>query len=128
MRRSSFVSGRLINPVMTKLIENGIEITAVHNALGYDALNAEKARVTEDGAAVLLNMLYQAQAMPRALQETGQRILAGLKRFAAKVAAVELHEIKRVQEGAAIAPAAAQHLEVCEAIEIGHHGLAVDQA
>jgi hypothetical protein len=43
MRRSSFVSGRLINPVMTKLIENGIEITAIHNALGYDAL----ARVAE---------------------------------------------------------------------------------
>jgi hypothetical protein len=60
MRRSSFVSGRLINPVMTKLIENGIEITAVHNALGYDALNAEKARMTEDGAAVFLNVLYQS--------------------------------------------------------------------
>jgi hypothetical protein len=54
MRRSSFVSGRLINPVMTKLIE----ITAVHNALGYDALNAEKARMMEGGAAVFLNVLY----------------------------------------------------------------------
>jgi hypothetical protein len=63
MRRSSFVSGRLINPVMTKLIENGIEITAVHNALGYDALNARR-HAWRNGAAVLLNVLYQPQAIP----------------------------------------------------------------
>ena len=49
--------------------------------------------MTEDGAAVSLNVLYQPQAMPRVLQEGGQRILAGLNGIAAKVAAVELHQV-----------------------------------
>jgi hypothetical protein len=46
--------------------------------------------------------------------------------IAAEVAAVELHEIERVQEGVVIVAATAQHLEVRYAIEIGHHGLTVD--
>jgi len=84
--------------------------------------------VTEDGAAVLLNMFNQAQAMPRALKKGDQRILTRLDGMTAKIAAVELHQIKGVQERAVIVAAATQHLEVGQTVVIGHHDLAVDQA
>ncbi len=69
-------------------------------ALRHDALKANLAGVGEHGRAVGLDVLFETQAGRGPLQQRCQGGLAGLERLAPQVLAIQLDQIKRVQEGA----------------------------
>jgi hypothetical protein len=73
-------------------------------------------------------MLVQPQAWQAPAQQTHQRCLAGLKRFAPQVLAVQLEQVEGEQEHVVIVAPVAQPLEHRDPVLIADDGLAVDQA
>ena len=98
-------------------------------ALRHDAFEKSPlAGVGEDGRAVALDMLVEAQAKASFGQRTSKRGLADLKRIAPQVVAVQLDQVEGVQERAVIVAAVANEIERGNAVVVASNRLPIDDA
>ena len=82
----------------------------------------------EDGRAVALNMLVEAQAKASLAQHTSKRGLADLKRIAPQVVSVQFDEVEGVEEYALVGALVTDEPERGNAVVIAGNSLAVDDA
>src|SRR5262249_10248282 len=97
-------------------------------ALRHDAFESHLARMGEDGRAVALDVLVEAQAKASFGQHTSKRGLADLKRIAPQVVAVQLNEVEGVQKHANVSAAVTDEIERGNAIVIASDSFTVDNA
>src|SRR5262249_26773297 len=93
---------------------------AIHRALALrdNAFEAKLAGVGEDGRAVALQMLVEAQARASFGQHTSKRGLADLKRITPQVVAVQLDEVEGVQKHAIVSALVTDEIERGNAVVI----------
>ena len=72
----------------------------------------------EDGRAVALDMLVEAQAKASFGQRTSKRGLADLKRITPQVVAIQLDQVESVEEGVTVMASVADTVERGNAIVI----------
>src|SRR5262249_50498342 len=71
-------------------------------ALRHDAFESHLAGVGEDGRAVALDMLVEAQAKASFGQHTSKRGLAHFQRVTPQVVAIQLDQVEGVEEGVTV--------------------------
>ena len=82
----------------------------------------------EDGRAIALNMLVEAEAKASFGQHTSKRGLADLKRIAPQVVAVQFDQVEGVEEYAVVSAVVTDEIERGNAVVIASDSLAVDDA
>jgi hypothetical protein len=82
----------------------------------------------DNGPFGVVKVLVQAHTWSTLAQDAGKRRLANLERLLAQVLAVQLQEVKGVQEGLGFVPAMAEQVEGSHAVLIAAHHLTIDQA
>jgi len=82
----------------------------------------------EDGRAVPLDMLVEAQAKASFGQHASKRGLADLKRITPQVVAIQFDEVEGVQECARVSALVTDEIERGHTVVIASHSFAVDNA
>ena len=80
----------------------------------------------EDDFSVAVEMLVEGDAVVRATEEIGQRVLPILKARPSDILAVEFDEIEGAQYGGVVVKPMAECIEYREAVFVDHDGLAID--
>jgi hypothetical protein len=98
-------------------------------ALGHDAFEAHLAGVAEHGLTVVgLQMFVEPDAGASLGNHGCERGLAHLKRILAQVVAVQLDQVKGVQEHASVGAVVTNEIGRCKAVLVAGDGLAVEDA
>jgi hypothetical protein len=84
--------------------------------------------VGEDGRAVALDMLVEAQAKASFGQHTSKRGLADLKRITPQVVTVQFDEVEGVEEYALVSAVVTNEIERGNAIVVASDSFAIDDA
>src|SRR6516164_570709 len=94
----------------------------------YDAFEPELAGMGEDGRAIAFDMLVEPDAGASLGQHARKRGLAGLKRIAPQVVAVQFDEVEGVEEYAVVSAVVTDEIERGNAVVIAGDSFAVDHA
>ena len=93
-----------------------------------DTFAPKGAGVPEDDFPVAVEMLIEGDAVVRAAEEIGQRVLPILKACPSDILAVEFDEIEGTEHSGVVAKPIPESVEYREAAFVDHDGLAVHDA
>ena len=82
----------------------------------------------EDGRAVTIDMLVEAQAKASLGQHTSKRGLAHFQRITPQVVAIQLDQVESVEEGTVVVALVTDEIERGNAVVVASHRFAIDNA